>query len=440
MEEESPQNINSAEPQKGNRLRSTIIGIAVVFVLSLLPAAAFAGIWSGSVGKLMREPAPNTTALAGNINCTSWDGAPSGYKDAIEKAANEFSRVGDKLPIQPALLGAVFLSEHGNSWPQKAITETNWNQGGNGIGPFQIENFDNKWMTVSRLGLVTGDGNPNNFDDAAIAAGGVLYEVAHFSGIPINTSNQNEIQCLAAGYNGGPDMCKRWKNSGYSQSDPPNTTKKYHERAWVSFQELNGHCSQNLGSGIPVPFLTQNDPEWKNDRPGFGSGDTIGQKGCGLTSLAMIDRFFNKNSVSPMDVANDIKRISGSTPDLSTDRIVKFASQNGMKASQIGSADKKEFPLDAIKSELNTGHPVLWQINSSGGYTPPGTNRAIHTNGHFVVITGIDDKNNSLITNNPTGNKVRVGQGTANAMGFEFSTNLSNYASPGFNFWAFDKK
>ena len=36
-------------------------------------------------------------------------------------------------------------------------------------------------------------------------------------------------------------------------------------------------------------YLSQQDPQWKNDTLGFGdAGDTIGYVGCALTSVAML--------------------------------------------------------------------------------------------------------------------------------------------------------
>jgi len=261
MAEEEQSDVQNQIPQKKGSSIGILIGAFILVILLLFGFAIGASAFSLIK---MADYAPNFTSQKdGGINCSSWESASEGYQEAITSAANQFSRVGDKVPIQPALLGAIFLSEHGNSWPQKAITDTDWAQGGNGVGPFQIEEFENKWKTVSQLGLTqkvypkpagatddsTKYADPQNFADAALAAGGVLYETAHFNGvdIPLNTADQNEIQCLAAGYNGGPAMCASWKGRNYDTNDQPNTTNQYHVRAWNSFQSLNQGCSLNSG-------------------------------------------------------------------------------------------------------------------------------------------------------------------------------------------------
>lgn len=417
---------------------SSWIWILIAFVVALAIIMAI-------VSRQLGDPTLDTTAKAGDINCASWSSAPAGYQDAITNAANEFKRVGDKVPIQPALLGAIYLSEQGNDWPIKDINSTDWAQGGNGFGPFQIENFENKWKTVSQLGLTSKiypkpDGvaddsskyaSPLNFSDAALAAGGVLYSTARTSGIkiPVNTTNDNEIMCLAAGYNGGPDMCKKWKDSGYSSSDPPATTNKYHERALRSYKELSQGCISvgTIAGMLSIPFLRQGDPAWgdisKFDGGGniFSSGRNIRQVGCGLTSGAMVARYLTGNqTTTPLDIANNMvaNNCNGSG---GTAAFSPSCFGYGISGKEVQLAD-----IQANFSQNGKKQPAILRIKPNVCAKPQvGAYEGKHACGHYVVIIGI--QGNNFVTNNPSGKA-----------GDLYSMDLTKYAK-GVRFFLFNR-
>jgi len=388
------QGINTS--QIGKKTSKFAPSIALTVVGGIVIAAFVIGLAIAFSFIKWREPAPNTTALAKGLHCDSWDNAPVGYQSAIEKASNAFSVVGGKVPVQSALLGAVFLSEHGNSWPQKAITDTDWAQGGNGVGPFQIENFDNKWKTVSELGLTkktypkpsgatddsTKYADPQNFDDAALAAGGVLYEIAHAANIPANTTNENEVKCLAAGYNGGSNMCKTWKNGGYNPSDPPHTTNKYEERAWTSFQNLNIGCQSYTAEGyLKILFLSQRDPEWGSTGGlFFPTSGSIAGGGCAATSAAMVINYLKNANIKPYEVAEKFynTRPSG----------YNWAPFNASVITNYGIKSYGVISQDQVATELAKNHPIIMHLKGNSGHKT-----------HYVVIKGI--RGNKYITADP---------------------------------------
>jgi len=408
-----------------------MLGVGVIIIAAFV--IGFAIAYSFIVH---REPAPDKSALAAGMYCSSWSNAPANYQTAIEAAANAFTKVGDKIPIQSALLGAIFLSEHGDSWPQKDITDTDWAQGGAGVGPFQLENFENKWKTVSELGLSskiypkpsgaaddsTKYADPQNFDDAALAAGGVIYETAHAGGIniPLNTTDQNEVKCLAAGYNGGSGMCKTWKDSGYSASSPPPTTNQYEERAWTSFQDLNIGCQSLTAAGLlNIPFLSQTDATWNSaaDKTTYAKyfpegakrGNPFAQSGCAATSAAMVASFLTGNNITPPMEAEKFYAGRG-TADYAAFSPTLLG--NGITGKAINAA--------SVGAELKAKHPVIMHIVGHAG----GAYGGAHSGGHYVVITGF--QGSDFVTNDPI----------TSAAGTIYSGDLSKYLG-GVEFYSF---
>jgi len=264
MEEESPQNINTKQPQKGNRLRSIIIGIAVVFVLSLLPAAAFAGIWSGTVGKLMRDPAPNTESQLNQYTCKSWGSAPVGAEQKFSNAAAQFG-------IHPALLGAIFLQENGGGWKADSWTSGSWPASDAGAsGPFQF--MPNTWKGVivksavkSKCGALV-ETDVNDIDKAACAASYFIADKLKNSGITndVGTIKEQDIKDVAVAYTSSYDYFNDWRKSGRDSSKLNPDYLNYHENVWKYFQELSQNCEQvNAGSNNKIVQVAVSQLDYK---------------------------------------------------------------------------------------------------------------------------------------------------------------------------------
>jgi len=256
MDEEAPQNpvnpmgmIKNMAQKKFDPKMIAAIAFAIILIITAL------GLGFG----IMRiDPAePTVAGSSGSIVCNDWTAAEPGYQSTITNFAN-------KVGIQPALLGAIFLDEHDNRWPQQGMNDP-WASGGNGRGPFQIEEWDKKWSAyVNRVAAERGYTAPKNpgadkatFDDSALLAGSYLRVLAksEVDDIDPMTTNENEIKCLAAAYNSGPEDCKKWRANNYTGE--VNTTDDYHLRTWTSFQDLYVGCVNNVSSTNKYKSLSQ---------------------------------------------------------------------------------------------------------------------------------------------------------------------------------------
>jgi len=148
------------------------------------------------------------------------------------------------------LLGGIFLSEHGDSWPRTAV-DGPWASGGAGQGPFQIENWDNFWKQTTEQGYGSGSGDVNDLYDAGVAAAVSLKVGFEKKDIPLNTTEEKYVKFAGMYHNRGDAAAYDWADAGYDLSKPPeNTTNPgwewgandYALRTWTSFQNLNVGC------------------------------------------------------------------------------------------------------------------------------------------------------------------------------------------------------
>lgn len=271
--------------KKSKKIVGPIAFLFVVVIGVLLGSAA-----QGQAKK--PEVVPQPSVGGGTVNCNDW-GAPTSevrFQDLITKAANE-------THIQPAVLGAIFMSEHGNWEPSiwNAPDDGKWARSPSNCdpkdkectsGPFQIKNWPSKWAQVmSRqndtrsekkiypVPLITDTvGDPDNFYHSALASAGVIRTVADEANYDLMTTDETEIRCIGAGYNGGPAMCTRWKegkydaegnynkdaNNGAYFGNPP-TTDKYHDRTLNNFKILYDGCKSTT---ISPATSNKPDPSW----------------------------------------------------------------------------------------------------------------------------------------------------------------------------------
>ncbi len=222
----------------------------------------------------VRDPAPNTTALASGLHCSTWLNAPVGYQKAIEAAANKACNGQECL--RPALLGAIFLSEHGDNWPSwgpEAYKNdflvkhpTDFKQ----YSPFQFES-----RTWKKYSSGAPEKDMMDFDIAATAAAKFLQSILNNAGLEINTEKDTDIKCVGGGYNSGPDDCKQWAKKGFPNVAPPTThpanydgstriftTNDYDLRTWRHFQELNQGCISYASNVNSILADTYSNPKW----------------------------------------------------------------------------------------------------------------------------------------------------------------------------------
>lgn len=225
------------------------------------------------------------------------------------------------------------------------------------------------------------------------------------------------------------EMTKNRYGYGYV-ADEKNNRIKILKMLVPEQVQCQGSPSERFANGsIRVPILLQCQQPWRDTPVGFNTGKgTVCDAGCGLTSAAMIVRYFKKNSITPVDIAGQL----GDYPEMKVSTIVAKNDLKLVEGRQVDSTIK-QFP-SWIPEEIKNGHPILWRIEqtSGGGYiTNSGTR--IH-NGHYMVIVGTVPKKNGgfdLVVNDPSppgGNGSMI-----------YSTDLNRYRS-GFRFWTLTKE
>ena len=111
-------------------------------------------------------------------------------------------------------------------------------------------------------------------------------------------------------------------------------------------------------------YLSQQDPQWKNDLLGFGDpGDTLGKYGCALTSVAMLVSGHGYPE-TPRTLNEKMKSASGFVSSgIRWDVISKVHPQITLK-EQIG-CENTDAPLAKINAALAAGQPVVVRVDSS---------------------------------------------------------------------------
>ena len=140
-----------------------------------------------------------------------------------------------------------------------------------------------------------------------------------------------------------------------------------------------------------VPYYSQNDPSIAGLPYNLSNGqyDTMGNRGCGPTAMAMAMGGLGK-AVSPMSMAQDATAGGystevGTTPDF-------FSAE----ASKLGvSSAQSPATASNIAGGLMGGNPIIIQGRSSGGTSP------FTSKGHYVVGTGVSGT--KIAINDPRG-------------------------------------
>jgi PKD repeat protein len=136
-----------------------------------------------------------------------------------------------------------------------------------------------------------------------------------------------------------------------------------------------GFCTLSFADNqMDVPLYGQRWASWSGDQLGTCSPETIGTDGCAISSLAMVFSYYGSD-VEPPDMNEWLKQNNG----YSGSCLVKWdtAANYTENTQWIGSYDYSSVAadLDKIKSELDSGYPVIAEVRLSG-YK------------HFLVITG----------------------------------------------------
>ena len=237
--------------KNGSSKVGIIITVGVMcFVLLIVFAVA-----SSAAGMIqVRDPALNTLGGAGDISCQSWSTAKyPQYQTIITAAANKFK-------IAPAVLGGIFLSENGEAWPDHDISGP-WDDTSDIIGPFQF-------TTETWNGLIGGQStfkgySRSDFTQSAEVAAFHLQGLFKTYGWNAQAPEENQLRCVAAGYNKGGAVCKKWKEEQNFVGNPEGVDINgaglgYDVRTWNHYNDLNVGCtSASSGSSKIVQIATE---------------------------------------------------------------------------------------------------------------------------------------------------------------------------------------
>ena len=111
-------------------------------------------------------------------------------------------------------------------------------------------------------------------------------------------------------------------------------------------------------------YLSQQDPQWKNDLLGFGDpGDTIGMYGCALTSVAMLVSGHGY-SETPKTLNEKMKANQGFVSSgIRWDIVARVHPQVTLRENI--SCENTDAPLARIDAALAAGQPVVVRVDSS---------------------------------------------------------------------------
>ncbi|HJS18701.1 MAG TPA: SH3 domain-containing protein [Anaerolineales bacterium] len=111
-------------------------------------------------------------------------------------------------------------------------------------------------------------------------------------------------------------------------------------------------------------YLSQDDPQWKNDTLGFGeAGDTIGFVGCALTSIAMLLSGYGYPE-TPQTLNQKLKDKKGFvSAGIRWDVVSQVHPQ--VKLRENIRCETTDAPLGKIDAALNAGQPVVVRVDAS---------------------------------------------------------------------------
>ena len=112
-------------------------------------------------------------------------------------------------------------------------------------------------------------------------------------------------------------------------------------------------------------YLSQQDPQWKNDVLGFASDpkDTIGYVGCALTSVSMLLSGYGF-SETPQSLNQKLKAKQGFVDSgIRWDVVSQVHPEVKLKANVP--CEQTDAPLGQIDAALSAGHPVVVRVDAS---------------------------------------------------------------------------
>lgn len=139
-----------------------------------------------------------------------------------------------------------------------------------------------------------------------------------------------------------------------------------------------------------VVYYSQYDARWKNLPY---STSTIGDAGCGPTSMAIVVSTLTNNTVDPIQMCNWSASSGYFVPGVGTSWsfISGAASKYGLSCRQVNKSD-----VQAVVDALSQGKLVVMSTGSGSYYTG---------NGHFLVLRGVNEDGKILVADPASYNK-----------------------------------
>lgn len=186
------------------------------------------------------------------------------------------------------------------------------------------------------------------------------------------------------------DSFTNWITGGKGGPATPQTTPA------GAFDGKGGSTvSGGFGSGETVngvPYFSQNDPKYRNKRYDVNTGesDTIGNRGCGPTAMAMVaskltGKQYDPDTMASMAEAGGYSNENGTSPRYFKDA----ASTLGIGSSPLQPSE------ESLVSALDRGQPVILQGRGNSEDSP------YTEEGHYVVATKA--KGGNVVINDPRG-------------------------------------
>lgn len=214
--------------RKGGTATQIAIGVVILFVMAFLSIGAAASAYPTDWGD------PTIPTDGGGTTCAAWINAPDNYQDIFQKAASNYN-------VHPALVGAIFLAEHGGGWATAPFASSP--KGAS--GPFQF--MPDTWESN---GVDANDDkvkDVQNIEDASFGAARYLQAgLSQHIGLGRDGTyieDEINIKLAAGGYNwgyGNVDKLRGFLNS--DSANIPDETRNYMANAWQYFQNLNKGC------------------------------------------------------------------------------------------------------------------------------------------------------------------------------------------------------
>lgn len=146
---------------------------------------------------------------------------------------------------------------------------------------------------------------------------------------------------------------------------------------------------------LSVPLFTQHDPRWGNTKLGTSSY-TIGTDGCTITSMAMLVKYYGKDTdPQRLDaMTTNVGGFSGGSAYIWGSLTTIYPD---IAFTQIKEYPNDPAPVDALRKELDLGHPIPVWLDSNP--------RQAGNQMHWVLLVGYEG--NDFWINDPwTGDQV----------------------------------